>query len=455
MAPRTVVSAWSRRASLGALVAATLVTTLVPGAAVADVRHEGALRDDDPEVTLDVDNVSRVEALKRLADAAGWSVVLNVPKGEPVTVHAKDLPASKLLDVLLADGRYVARLDDKLLAIGPDTMPAPSVSAPPIPAQPPVPPSTPGADVDDDDGPDRMVTGGSVRIESSEVVRDVTVMGGNLEVSGTVTGDLLVMGGHVVLHRGARVKGDVSSLGGSLTVEQGASVDGDVGVLGGSLHREDGARIGGEVHEGMRHTRHHHEKRHGATKAAAAPVTTTKPPDKPTPGKFARAAADAINGAALLFVLGAVLLALAPDRMDKLRIHIASHPMKSFALGVVGLLGGIVLGALVCLTIIGIPFVIVGILAAIVGTLAAMCSVLETIGGAFLAHRTKNPYVHLAFGGLLFLVAGAIPFIGGFVKAAVILTALGSLVGTRAAGLIPTKLRGGPYRTNGLVDAPV
>jgi hypothetical protein len=443
-----VVSSWARRASLGALVAATLV----PGAAIADVRREGDWSDDDPEVTLDVDDVSRAEALKRLADAAGWSVVLNVPKGEPVTVHAKDLPASKLLDVLLADGRYVARRDDKLVAVGPDTMPAPSVSAPPIPAQPPVPP-TRGADADDDDGPDRVVTGGSARIERGDVVRDVTVMGGSLEVSGTVTGDLLVMGGSVVLHRGARVKGDASALGGSLTVEQGASVDGDVGVFGGSLHREDGARIGGEVHEGMRHHRRHHEKHH-ATAKAAAPVTTTKPVDKPTQGRLARIA-DAINGAALLFVLGAVLLALAPDRMDRLRAQIAAHPMRSFALGVVGLLGGIVLAALVCLTIIGIPFVIVGILAAIVGTLAAMCSVLETVGGALLAHRTKNPYVHLAFGGLLFLVAGAIPFVGGFVKAAVILTALGSLVATRGAGLIPTKLRGGPYRTNDLVDAPV
>jgi cytoskeletal protein CcmA (bactofilin family) len=303
----------------------------------------------------------------------------------------------------------------------------------------------------DDDGPDRMVTGGSLRIESGEVVRDVTVMGGSLEVSGTVTGDLLVMRGNVVLRRGARVKGDASSLGGSLTVESGASVDGDVGVFGGALYREDGARIGGEVHEGMRRHARHHRKHAAATKAPAAP----KPPEKATPQTLARSVADAINGAALLFVFGAVLLALAPDKMDKLRVQIASHPMRSFALGVVGLLGGVVLAAAVCLTVVGIPFVIVGILAAIVGTLAAMCSVLETVGGALLAHRTKNPYVHLAFGGLLLLLVGAIPFVGGFVKAAVVLTAFGSLVGTRAAGLIPERLRGGstPYRTSGVVDA--
>ena len=66
---------------------------------------------------------------------------------------------------------------------------------------------------------------------------------------------------------------------------------------------------------------------------------------------------------------------------------------------------------------------------------------------ALLAHRTKNPYVHLAFGGLLFLVAGAIPYVGGVVKLVVVLTAIGSVAVTRAAGLLPAKLRGAsPYR---------
>jgi hypothetical protein len=73
--------------------------------------------------------------------------------------------------------------------------------------------------------------------------------------------------------------------------------------------------------------------------------------------------------------------------------------------------------------------------------------VLETVGGALLSHRTKNPYVHLACGGLIFLVAGAIPFVGWLVKLVVILTALGSVVATRGAGLVPLKGRfGHPYR---------
>jgi uncharacterized membrane protein len=103
-------------------------------------------------------------------------------------------------------------------------------------------------------------------------------------------------------------------------------------------------------------------------------------------------------------------------------------------------------------TVIGIPVAFVCALAAVLAIIAALCSVLETVGAALLGHRTKNPYVHLAFGALLFLVAGAIPVLGGLVKLAVLFTAIGSVVATRAAGLMPRRFGGvgNPYR-----DAPV
>jgi hypothetical protein len=157
-----------------------------------------------------------------------------------------------------------------------------------------------------------------------------------------------------------------------------------------------------------------------------------------------RSAADAINAAALLFVFGTVLLALAPERMERLRVQVASHPMRSFAIGVVGVIPVLLGSALLCCPLITIPFVIAGLLGAV---LAGVSSVLETVGGALLAHRTKNPYVHLALGGAIFLVAGALPVVGGPIKLVVLLTGLGTVVATRAAGLIPVRgLGGSPYR---------
>ena len=435
----------------GLAAAVVAAAALCPAAARAEVRHEGDWSDDDDEVTLDLDNVPRDEAVKRLADKAEWSVVIHAPKGDPVRVHVKDQPADKVLDMILSDGSYVARRDENRIDIAPDTGAPPLPALAPVPPVPPVPPLSPLAG----DGSDRAFTGGNGRIDAGEVVHDVSVMGGNLDVYGAVTGKLTVMGGNVRLHPGARVEGDVHALGGNLVLEDGSLVEGDVGVLGGALHREDGAQVEGSIHDGMRwgHWGRWHAHRNHAAQAGAAP-SKPPPPRPPVPvaskaKSLAHRVADALNGAALFFVFGAVLLALAPDRMERMRVQVAAHPMKSFATGVVSLLLGLVAGPLVCLTIIGIPFVVLGLLAAIFATLAGMCSVFETLGGALLAHRTKNPYVYLACGGLLFLIAGAIPFVGGLVKVAVVLTALGSAVATRGAGLVPPRVRfGAPYRAS-------
>lgn len=438
----------NRRFSLCFFSGLTVVAlALAPLAARAEVRRDGQWPDADPPVTLDVDGVPRSEALNRLAKAAGWSIVVSAPKGDPVSLHVSQQPAGKVLDLLLADGRYVARRDQSLISISPDTgdaTRAPSAPTPPTPLIPPAlpaappppppPPSAAAAEESDDDDRDRTVTGGSLRIEKGEVVHDVSVLGGNLDVWGTVTGDLAVLGGAAHIHEGAHVKGDATVMGGALDVESGAAIDGDVGVLGGKLNRAEGARIGGEIKEGVHRDKSRREARKEARKEAGDKAKTSA-------RTWAREAIDAINAAALLFVFGAVLLALMPDRMDKLRLQVAARPMRSFATGVVSIIAGVVLLAAVSVTIIGIPVAAVAAFAAVIATFAGMCSVLETAGAALLGHRTRNPYVHLAFGSVLFLILGAIPFLGGLVKIAVVLTAIGSVVSTRAAGLVPTKNR--------------
>ena len=440
------------------LAAVVVLAALAPRAAHAEVRREGQWPANDPVVSLDFDGVPRGEALNRLAKAAGWSIVVTAPKGDPVNLHVEKQPADKVLDLLLLDGRYVARREQSLIAIAPAALPgdpSPMPEPPPVPPVPPVPPALPAALPippappappaavdDDDDDRNRVVTGGSLRIEKGEVVHDVTVFGGNLDVWGTVTGDLAVFGGNVRIHGGGHVHGDVSVVGGAIDVASGASVDGDVAVLGGELHRADGATIGGDINAGMRkHKAGSKAKAREVREHARDDVRAKAGTSTASVRALARSAADAVNGAALLFVFGAVLLALAPARMEQLELQIASRPMRTFATGVVSLLGGMILLAAVCVTIIGIPIAAVAVIAAIIGTLAGVCAVLETVGAALLAHRTKNPYVHLAFGGLLFLIAGAIPFVGTLVKLAVFLTALGSVAATRAAGLLPTRLR--------------
>ena len=131
---------------------AFLISTLVGAGALvatpslAEVRHVGDWRV-DPEVTLDLDRTPRDEAVKRLAAAAGWSLVSTVPPGEPVDIHVRHQRAGKILALLLTDGDYVVTRGDGLLAVSRLTpgqaWPAAAHGSGALPPLPPLPPLSP------------------------------------------------------------------------------------------------------------------------------------------------------------------------------------------------------------------------------------------------------------------------------------------------------------------------
>lgn len=448
---RSMTSPKLRRALL-TLVA--LCLALVAARASADVRHAGTWPEHAKKVTLSLERVPRSQAIRELAKKAGWSVVVRSPSSEPVEIAVKDQPADKVLDLLLADGHFVATRDGNLISIAPDTTapptttsakpapppsPAAATSAAPAPSAKPA-PSKPKANKSAAKPPrrgqDRVVTGSSVRVAKGEVVHDLVVMGGSADVLGTVTGDLVVIGGSAHVHKGAHVYGDATAVGGSLTVDDGARVDGDAGVVGGSLHRKGDAKIGGKISQNKLRISvgddGSHE--HGSW------ISRT-----------ARDVGGAMTRSALLFVFGAVLFALATRRMESLELEATARPMRSFALGVVWLIVGALGTVALCVTIVGIPLAIIGVLLAVFAGYAGVCAVLTAVGSALVRHKSDNVYVHLAVGCALFLVLGALPYLGSLVTVALLFTSIGVVVATRGAGLFNPKNGtpppSTPYRT--------
>jgi hypothetical protein len=218
-------------------------------------------------------------------------------------------------------------------------------------------------------------------------------------------------------------------MGGTIDVADGAVVDGDVGVVGGNLKRGPKSKIGGAVEIGD---------------------DEDDEDDRPAHRGIIQRAGDALTASALLFVFGAVLLTLMGRRMEVLQGEVAARPMRSFALGILGFLGfGVSLIALT-ITIVGIPVAIALAIFGVLAMYAGFCAVLTTIGRAFVRHKSESPYVHLAVGCAVYLVAGHLPFIGGFLTLALGLVGIGTLVATRVGGLWPGKTNGGegPYRTS-------
>jgi cytoskeletal protein CcmA (bactofilin family) len=382
-----------------------------------------------------------------------------------------------VLDLLLTDGTYLAKRDGSLIVLRPVAPgealpPASTVAAlpalPAVPALPvlpsmvdmpeppemaempeppeppemaemPEPPEPPDA-LDDEHhgrGSDREVFGGNLRIEKGEIVNDVSVFGGNVDVWGTVTGDLVVTGGSVRVHEGARVKGDVTTMGGTVTIEDHARVDGDVGTVGGVLRRGKNAEIHGDVRMDNREA---HKHKAGASDPRPQKVSFLR--------RTASDVGNAVTSAAVLFMFGAVLLSLATTRMETLKVEVASRPMRTFALGVVAIVGWLGFIIALCITVVGIPLALLALFGGVVALFAGISATLETIGGALLGHKTKNPYVHLAFGCGLFIIFASIPFVGILVRAAVLLTGVGCVAATRGAGFFPAKNKsvGTPYR---------
>jgi hypothetical protein len=232
------------------------------------------------------------------------------------------------------------------------------------------------------------------------------------------------MGGSAVVRKGGKVEGDATVLGGTLEVENEGEIEGDVGIVGGKLLRGDAAKIGGDVEQGK------------------AKLSLE-------PSGMLSEIGGAITRTALLFVFGAVLLALATRRMESLQGEVGGRPMRSFALGVIGFFVAVIALIALSVTIIGIPIAIIALLFAVFATYAGICAVLATLGGALVQHKTKNPYIHLAVGCALFMIASAIPWIGGFVTLAVVVVGMGAVVATRGGGLFSPRGRpsSDPYRT--------
>lgn len=400
---------------------ALALMVLTPFDLGAEVRRTGAWPHDET-ISLSARGVSRAEAVGRLAEQANWSLVSGDLGNETVYVDVKDQPATKVLELLLADARYVAHRDNRLVSIERESTPSgsgvssasesssdpdSSVTRAPSGAPSPGPAPIPPAVAFGKKGEDLLITE-TVRVEKDQVFRDVLVWRGSAIIEGTVTGSVAVFGGTAMLAEGAYVREDVFTIGGTVDIQNGAQVDGEVDAIFGTLRKDSQVNVN---------------------------CTTCEEESQDWWTTFFHQFFERLTGASLFWLFGALLVALAFGRVERVRTEVLQRPLRCAGLGFLGFLCLFLILATLAVTLIGIPLAVLSGVIAGLSVYAGFCIVLLTVGGVLLRNRSTNPYLHLAVGCGLFFLVGWIPVAGPLICIPIVLIALGSLIASRGAGL--------------------
>jgi hypothetical protein len=343
-------------------------------------------------VSLTLDSAPRTAAIHALADAAGWSVVVQGLDDSPVSLDVHDEPANHVLRLLLPEGEFVLEREGQLVSVRPrggSVYPTKTAVSEP---------KRPGED---------LFVADEGRVAKDQVVRDLFVVG-SVVVEGTVTGSVAGFGGKVRLVRGARVAEDVVAFGGSVEIEDGVEIGGEVAALFGTLRRGD---------------------------RPSEECVACVDPEKTEETRLLEDFFESLTRGIVLWLLGALFLALGAPRLEMLRREVEERPLKTMGKGIMTLICGLLLVVTLVFTLVGIPLAVVTAVVAAAATYIAFPAVPLAVGRRLLGERSPNPYVQLALGSFIYFLLLCVPVVGELAGTLGCLLTLGALFSTRGAGL--------------------
>lgn len=393
-------------------------------------------------VTLDVVDAPVEEALRKIADAGGLSIV--IPPGDHgrVTAQFRKTPVEEALRsvleqahltavrrggvVTVAPGGRFARLRDLGIPIPPD-----------VDRQ--LDEGLRRADVEmrraerearragggGSHAGDRVVNG-DVTVKPGERLRDVVAIRGNVKVgAGAEARDVVAVLGSVELEPGATVR-EAVAVGGDVSAGPGAIVEHDAVSVGGRLRIDPNAEVGGQQ-----------------TAVGFPEITGISGLASALP--FGRLGSGPWFGVAttivkfvVYFLIGLLVVTLFPRRVDGVSGAMTTHPFKSVLVGLLGIFVAAIASVLLVATLIGAPLVavvVVGVLAAgVLGFVSLSFHV-----GRLLPIRTERRLValQLAAGTAIVVVATQVPFLGWLVWVAAALLTFGAVLRSRFGGEPP------------------
>lgn len=220
------------------------------------------------------------------------------------------------------------------------------------------------------------------------------------------------VGTNVTVPANEEVRGDITVIGGELDVD--GTVDGDVNIIGGTLHKGPGAQITGSVNEV------------GSSLAAYVPFAPMM-----STSRIARE-----NHELMLWFAYSIIVLVAflifPVRVRAALDRVEHHPGLSAGIGVLALVAVFPIMLLLFISFIGWPLIPVEIIAVFAAILIGHAALSMLIGRRLyeliLPRTTPSPLAALILGLLIVSAAGIVPVLGPLVMGLVWVVGLGAAI---------------------------
>jgi Secretin and TonB N terminus short domain len=367
------------------------------------------------------------DALRKVADAAGLSIVFPPGLRGTVNGHFREAPVEDVLRAILAQAGLSARREGSILTVSreaerslvitggkrafavqfQDEAAEPSGQAEGEPA----PQRTDGGAkggrhaggrkkgyrVD----ADRVLQGDQV-IHAGQRVKDVVVFDGNVRLEpGASAHQVTAILGSVEVGFGANVDREVVAIGGDVHVESGAHVGAEVVSIGGKIIVDEGAAVEGEQTSisvpGLGGILGLVGKHAGGTSRESASWRL----------------GSALGEFAVFFLLGLLAFLIVPRRVESVTASIVNRPMKAVLTGVLATIALPLVVLLLIVTVVGIPFVAVVVLGLAAAAVMGYTALALYLGRALPFRFERGaPILHLAIGTAALVILGQIPVLG-------------------------------------------
>lgn len=400
------------------------------------------------KVTASFSDTPVDKALRKIAEAAEWSIVLPPGLRGAVNANFKATPAEEALKAVLSQSGLAASRDGSVVTVIRESGPrmvlrgekrrivfdsngeiaTEDIRGIADEARAAAAEALADAQQDVQDGTgdsggksrDKVVSG-DVTIGPGERWRDVVALRGNVRMgAGSSARQVTAVLGSVELEPGASVEREAVAVGGNVHVSSGAHVGADAVSVGGEVSIDQGGTVEGqEISVSVPGI--------GSLIGLAAPS-----PSVSKGISFGWRITQAIAKFVIFFLLALLLRAVVPTRLDRVTASLTRAPLRDVLVGLLGTIAMPVLTVLLAVTIVGILLIPVQLIAIIIAAILGYTALALLIGRAIpLGERRADGVLPLAIGTGIVVLVSEIPFLGVLAMISAWLLVFGAVLRSR------------------------